>query len=153
MDVLRSVETPAPGPVGAGGGLTPGASPGKVSLTKELKRVLLGFAESIKVSDDNRFAETEADFSQCFFDNLTKSVDDVLVKLGIDFYDDIEYSRYCKKKDYALCAIAGGGFCGVYDYCLRVLRDGRHIHVVYQEYWDRWTPPILVVRDVVVREV
>jgi hypothetical protein len=30
MDVLRSVETPAPGPVGAGGGMTPGASPGSL---------------------------------------------------------------------------------------------------------------------------
>ena len=121
-------------------------------MMKELKRVLLGFAESIKVSDDNRFAETEADVSQRFFDNLTKSVDDVLVRLGVDFYDDIEYSRYCKKKDYALCATAGG-FCGVYDYCVRILKDGRHVHVVYQEYWDRWTPLTYTVRDVVVREV
>jgi len=152
MDVQES-RYPPEGPVSGGGGQPSGGSPGKVSLTKELKRVLLGFTESIKLSDDNRFAESEADVSQRFFESLTKAVDTVLVKLGVDFYDDIEYSRYCKKKDYVLCSVSPEGFCGVYDYCVRILKDGRHVHIVYRNYWDRWTPPTYTVCDIVVREV
>jgi len=124
-------------------------------MMKELKQAVLGLEESLRVDKDGRPAETEADAWQRFCETLTKAVDAVLAKQRIGFYDDTMMGmvkvRYCKKKDYALCSLRDG-FCGVYDLCLRVLLDGRHVHIVYTEYWDSRTPPTYTVRDVVVRE-
>jgi len=124
-------------------------------MMKELRRVLLGLGERIGVGPDGRFTETEADVWMRFCDKVVKTVDGVLVKLGISFYDDTEMVmtnvRYCRKKDYALCSLYDG-FCGVYDYCARILKDGRHVHVVYQEFWDSTTPLTFVVKDIVIRE-
>ena len=119
------------------------------------KFTVIGIQEIMKVDVDGRPLETAEDVWTRFSDRVIETLDIVLNRLGISFYTDDEVAknnmRYCRKKDYALCSLRDG-FCGVYDACARILKDGRHVHVVYQEFWDDVQPLTFVVIDVVIRE-
>ena len=119
-------------------------------MMKSLMKALLGLEESMKPAED--FIEVR----DRFFDRLEKSLDEALKEAGVDFYThrEVYYRnlRHCGTVDYIICS-QRDGFAAVKDWCARILKDGRHVHIVYRNYWDRWTPPTYTVCDVVVREV
>jgi len=124
-------------------------------MMKSLMKALLGLEESMKLNSDGVPAEDFIEVRDRFFDRLEKSLDDALKEAGADFYThrEVYYQnlRHCKAVDYIICS-QRDGFAAVKDWCARILKDGRHVHVVYYEIWDSETPLTFVVRDVVIRE-